>query len=120
MLQERGDIMQPISPQDPQRQADSTPHLNGASGSQPVPDEAIHPIQPEQTPSVFYTQDEDEFPFQRPLVDEPENLTDHSSPFVLPFQSSGAMPAVVQNPVQGASSAGGMPPSPSVAGAPHK
>lgn len=112
--------MQHIPSEDLQESVAFTLHTNDASGSQSALDHVVQPAQPEPSSSLFSPQDEDAFPFQRPLVAEPENQADQSSPFVLPFQYSGAMPAIVQTHAQGASAAMGPPPSPSSVGTPPK
>lgn len=112
--------MQHLPSEEPQEEVIFTPHTNEVADSQPALDNVITPAQPEQPSSFFYTQDEDDFPFQRPLVDEPKGLADQSSPFVLPFQHSGVMPTIVQTNAQGASASVGTPPSPSPTGTSRK
>lgn len=100
--------MQTMTPDDPQDQTLFTPLVNAAPDS-PLPTENVANPAPSGGNPLFYRQ-EDEVNLQLPLVDEQENLAAPSSPFVLPFQNSAAMPTVAHMGAQGSQGAMGTPP----------
>jgi hypothetical protein len=101
MKQKRGHIMQNIIPEDSQEQTVLTSQVNSASGSQPPLDNVVNPAQPGSKQPFFYTQ-EDDLDLHLPLVEEQDDQAGQSSPFVLPFQNSAAMPTLAQMDAQGA------------------
>ncbi|WP_126601573.1 hypothetical protein [Dictyobacter aurantiacus] len=94
--------MQQTPPENAQDHTVFTP-IPSMSGSQQPPQEEKTP--PSGKQSLFYTQ-EDDLDLHLPQVDEQDDQADQSSPFVLPFQPSGAMPtmATIQTHQQGATS----------------
>lgn len=93
--------MQPVIPPDQQNPEDQTifaslgslslPEAQPQSGAPPHVNNATIPVA-SANPPLFYTQEEEDM--EVPLVDEQEPP---SSPFVMPFQNSAAMPTVVQS-----------------------
>ncbi len=87
--------MQNTNPEDEKDQPIFTPVVNSGSGSQPPVQNAVNAGQPGNQQSFFYTQEQDDdFDLQLPPIDEQDDQANQSSPFVLPFQNSAAMPKI--------------------------
>ncbi|WP_126554874.1 hypothetical protein [Dictyobacter kobayashii] len=100
--------MQNKPSEESQDQTVFTPQVPSMSGSQP-PLHGGKSVQPENNQSLFYTQ-EDDLDLHIPLIDEQEDQMDQSSPFVLPFQNSAAMPTIATMNAQGQGPIGTPPP----------
>jgi hypothetical protein len=102
--------MQNTNPEDEKVQPIFTPVVNSGSGSQPPVQNAVNAGQPGNQQSFFYTQEQDDdFDLQLPPIDEQDDQANQSSPFVLPFQNSAAMPTIATMNTQGAQVSMGIP-----------
>ncbi len=94
-----------ITPENPQQnQTTFTPSGSMAEGTRPPHTKAAEPA---NNPSLFYTQ-EDDLDLRLP---ENEHQDAQEAPFVLPFQSSTAMPTVTHLDTSDAQGAMGAPPA---------
>ncbi|GER86573.1 hypothetical protein KDW_07350 [Dictyobacter vulcani] len=97
--------MQQMPPEDAQNQTifTSIPSMSGSQ--QPLKEEK--PV-PEKKQPLFYTQEDDLDPYVPPMDDLPpmDDQANQSTPFVLPFQHSGAMPTFVTMNAQGQGATG--------------
>ena len=100
--------MQNKPPENVEDQTVFTPLAPSISGPQ-SPLHAGKPVQPEHHQPLFYTQ-EDDLDLQLPPIDEQDEQGSLSSPFVLPFQNSAAMPTLATMNAQGAQGSMGPPP----------
>ena len=108
-MQKEGHTMQNTPPKDPQDQTIFNP-IPSLSGAQP-PLQGGNQAQPGKQQPLFYTLEEDDPDLQLPLLDEPDDQADQSSPFVLPFQNSAAMPTLATMNAQSQRPAESPPPA---------
>ena len=102
--------MQNTTPEDEKDQPIFTPLANSGSDSQQPVHNAVNAAQQGNQQSFFYTQEQDDdFDLQLPPIDEQDDQANQSSPFVLPFQNSAAMPKIATMNTQGAQVSMGIP-----------
>src|SRR5437867_1192613 len=81
--------MQPMTPEDPQSQTSFIP--TAASAPHAAPDSTVQKPDTNQ-PFFYYTTDQEDDLHLPPGDGQEDQMGGPSSPFVLPFQHSGAMP----------------------------
>ena len=103
-------------PEDEQKPTTFTFQENTASGPHFMINSATNSAGPGTNQTLFYTQEQDEdLDLHLPPIDDQnsqEERADQSSPFVLPFQNSAAMPAIAQKDIQGTTGQPPIPPAP--------